>query len=71
MKTQIAIEDIYEIHAKRVEINRLSLDEIEWTYDGKVINIDTDTIREFAFTGLNNFDFILSNYYEKKSLVSE
>jgi len=67
MKTKISIEDVYEIDEEMREINQIPLDEIEWTFNGEVVDVDSQIVSEFEFTGLTNMDFILSGYCEKSS----
>jgi len=64
-KIKINIEEIFEIEERRRTINRLDLMDITFTLNGEPVNIDPRIKEEFAATGLNNIDFITSNYYLK------
>jgi len=63
---KINIEEIFEIYDRRKIINNFDLMDIEFCVDGKPIEIDPKVKKEFEFTGLNNIDFITSNYYLRK-----
>jgi len=64
---QVAIEEIRDILARKSNINRFPLEQIEWFENGIRINVSKEEIAEFKYTGLSNIDFAL--YYfdvEKK-----
>ena len=63
---RVNIEDIFEIQDRRRIINNFDLMDIEFYADGDPIEIDPKVKKEFEFTGLNNIDFITSNYYLRK-----
>lgn len=64
--TRIKISDIHSNQDFRDKINKLSLDEIEFVDDnGDIIKIDKSIIDDFKFTGLNNIDFILTDFYKE------
>lgn len=65
-KIRIDIEEIFEICERRKTINKLDLADIEFCSKGIPLNIDPKVTEEFSFTGLNNIDFITSNYYLKE-----
>ena len=65
-KIKVNIEEIFEIEERRKLINRLDLMEIEFCVDGEPIKIDPKVRKKFEFTGLNNIDFITSNYYLRR-----
>ncbi len=65
-KIKIDIEDIFEIQERRRNINKLDFADIEFCSNGKPLNIDPKVREEFSFIGLDNMDFITSNYYLKK-----
>ena len=48
-------------------INKLPLKKIKWLEDGKILKITKKSIEDFEFIGLNNVEFILSNFYEKEN----
>jgi predicted ATP-grasp superfamily ATP-dependent carboligase len=60
----IAIEEIREMQKRRNEINKLDLCDIIWTENNEEVKIDSKVIEDFELTGLNNIDFITSNYYK-------
>ena len=66
-KIKIDIEEIFEICERRKTINNLDLMDIEFCSKGVPLNIDPKVVEEFSFTGLNNMDFITSNYYLRES----
>ena len=63
-KTKISIQEVVDLNARLRAINRLSLEDIIWTLNGKPIPIDKKTIEEWDFTGLSNADFIISGAYK-------
>lgn len=62
---KIAIEYIRWLQDERVKINKTLLGEIEFYENGMKVIIDKATIEDFAFTGLANIDFILSDFYKR------
>lgn len=62
---RINIEDVQEHIKFRQMVNHQSLSNIEWYEDGKRIYIDQKVIDDFEYTGLNNIDFIYTEYYLK------
>ena len=66
---KISIEYILWLQEERLKINRKSLDEIEFYSHGVKVEIDKKIIDDFMFTGLANFDFITSGFYETGWLV--
>jgi predicted ATP-grasp superfamily ATP-dependent carboligase len=65
-KIKIDIREILQISERRRQINRLNLEDIEF-YDGdKKLDIDKKIVEEFEFIGLNNVDFITTDYYLRK-----
>ena len=63
---RINIEDIFEIEERRRSINKLELEDIEFCSNGVPLDIDPKVTEEFNFVGLNNIDFITTNYYLRK-----
>jgi len=63
---RIDLEEIRELVKRRKEINSIPLEKIEWFEDGKPVKIDKRIVENFLITGLNNIDFITSNYYLRK-----
>lgn len=68
MKVPVSIEYIKAIMEQRAYVNRLDFRDIEFYEDGKKLNIPEDVLSDFELTGLNNIDFIWSNFYNKKRL---
>lgn len=66
---KIALEDLEEVFRYLSEINKKDLKDIQWTRDGKVIDIPEEAIEEFQFIGLNNTDFF-RRYYEGEGVVA-
>jgi len=65
-KIKVDIEDIFEIEERRRSINELDLKDIEFCSKGVPLDIDPRVTEEFKFVGLNNIDFITTNYYLRK-----
>ena len=65
-KVFVTIEDVLRIQKERSAINRLKFENIVWTKNGKAIHIDPMVKDDWLLCGLNNCDFITSNYYKKK-----
>jgi len=61
---KVAIEYIEWIAEERAKINRAELEDIEFFKEGMKLDISQKKINEFKFCGLNNIDFILSEYYK-------
>ena len=59
----VNIEEIIGIDTRRRQINSIPLERITFLEDGKIKRINKDVRAHFAFTGLNNNDFILTGYY--------
>jgi len=63
-KTKVDIEDINEHLRFKKIVNRVDLHDIEWYENGRRLYIDKDVLEDFYFTGLNNIDFISTNFYK-------
>lgn len=62
---RVSIKNVKYLQEELKKINSVLLEDIRW-YDGDtLLNINEKIIKEFAFTGLNNTDFIASGYYKK------
>ncbi len=59
---EIAVEEVMRIQSERWNINELEFDDIIWTYKGKPIEVDPKLVADYSHIGLNNCDFITSNY---------
>lgn len=64
MKTTIAIEEIQELQKRRLEINKLDINDIVFTEKGQPLVVNEKILEDFKFTGLNNTDFITSEFYK-------
>lgn len=65
MKKIINVNEMKEIINKINEFNKLQLDSIQFVYNNKVVDIPEKTIDDFAFTGLNNRDFLVLFNWDK------
>ena len=61
--TEIAIEEVQALIARVREINRIEFNEIEWTKDGKPMDIPENIREEFQFIGLSNVAFIEEEFF--------
>lgn len=66
MKKRVAVEEVMRIHEERWAINRLRFSNIIWTYQGFPIDVPKKLLDDYELVGLNNCDFITSNYIPKK-----
>ena len=62
MKVRIAVEEVMRIHEERWAINRHEFRDIVWTYKGIPLNIPKRLLDDFGFCGLNNMDFVTSDF---------
>ena len=62
---RIAIEYIRWLQQERLRINKPSIQDIEFYENGMVVKIDQACVDEFEFTGLNNTDFIVTDFYKQ------
>ena len=58
------IEAIKKFMEFRADVNCGELSEIDFYENGKKVEIDPELVKEFAFTGLCNIDFIASGFYK-------
>lgn len=64
-KEHIKISEILKIQARINEINNMDLNNIAFIDDdNKFVKIDQGIIDEFKFVGLNNFEFITTDFYK-------
>ena len=59
---KIAVEEVMRIQKERLAINKLNFSDIVWTYAGKPLEIPQKLLDDFELCGLNNMDFITSNF---------
>ncbi len=65
MKNQkVDIERVRLLNAELAEINKASLDKIDFYEGGVLIKINNKIIKDFKFTGLANVDFIMTDFYK-------
>jgi hypothetical protein len=67
VKHRISVEWIRLLQESRAIINSFDLHNIEFTENGKVIDIPKRVIDDFKFTGLSNIDFIATDCYKEES----
>jgi len=62
---KVKVSEIFALQNRLNEINRLNLEDIIFVDDqNEAIEIPHDIVDDFRFTGLNNTDFIISNFYK-------
>jgi hypothetical protein len=66
MKKVIDIELVQAIQRQKDYVNMIPLEDIIWYENDQRLDINSEIIREFEKTGLNNIDFITSGYYLRK-----
>ena len=71
MMAEVAVEEVLRIHRERWNINKLGFRDIMWTYQGRPLDIPVDQLDNWYFTGLNNMDFITSNYLRNRPWQEE
>lgn len=70
-KVTIEIQDILDIKTNVDAINKLNLDEVEFTYKGETVDISKSLLGEWGFIGLNNMDFITTGFYKGKEVKGD
>lgn len=63
---RVDIEKIQEALEVLADFNKLDLDTLDLYEKGVIIDIDSDTKREFEFIGLSNSSFIRYRYWENR-----
>ena len=61
---RVDIEEVFGMQARRNQINREDLEDIEFYENDKKLEISKEAIEEFAYIGLNNIDFIQGAFYK-------
>lgn len=69
MRMIVNIEDVLNAFKVRRRINHESLKDIAWHYNGQEMSIPEVLIEEWAFTGMNNVDFV--DYVIRECLPKE
>lgn len=57
---QVDLEELARVKQYLRHINNTPLDQIEWIFNGKKLDIDSEFLAEWRFVGLNNTHFIES-----------
>ena len=61
----VKISEIIALRERMKEINSNDLNNIDFVSDnGEIVKIDDKIISEFKYTGLNNIDFIVTDFYK-------
>ncbi len=63
-----SVEYIRWLRDEQLKINLEQLEDIEFFEDGMKLDIPKEIIDEFGFVGLNNIDFIMTDFYKKVDL---
>lgn len=64
MKIAVSVEYIRALQEQRANINRLNLRDMEFYENGKKLDIPEKVLSDFELMGLNNIDFIWSDFYK-------
>lgn len=68
---EIATEEVMRIQRERWATNKHKFRDIVWTYQGKPIDIPRKLREDFDLCGLNNMDFITSNFLPDRPWQNE
>ena len=63
---KVNVNRVLAIKAELKVINKANLEDIQWIKDGTEIPITQEQIDAWEFIGLNNVDFITSEFYNEK-----
>ena len=63
---KVNIEDLLALKKELNEINFQHLEDIEWDLDGELVEIPEKNIEEWKYIGLNNVDFITTEFYKEE-----
>jgi len=66
---RVDLEEIIELEAKRLRINSVDIEDIEFYENGEKLEIPLDVIQKWRFIGLNNMDFITTDYYLSEMII--
>jgi hypothetical protein len=64
---KVAVEYIKWLTEERQKINKTPLEEIEFYENGMKVDVSEKMIKDFKFVGLNNIDFITSDFYKENN----
>lgn len=54
----VNVEEIITLESERDALNNTPLEELDFIYNGKLVNISKEELDHWKFIGLNNIDFI-------------
>lgn len=60
---RVDIERLHELKAELNKINRADIEALEFYEEGKKINVPLELIQKWRFIGLNNVEFITTDFY--------
>jgi len=63
---KVTIEYVEQLVKEVRGLNKLDLRDIVFFEDGKKLDIPSEVLASFEFTGLNNIDFVSSGFYKLK-----
>lgn len=61
----VNVEEVRALKARLREINRVPIEQIEWHEGGQKLELDPDLVADWSFMGMNNADFIDTEYYKE------
>ena len=61
---KVNIEDIHRIVGELKAINKVEMKDIEFYENGKKLDISDKTVGLWKYIGLNNHEFIMSEFYK-------
>jgi len=61
---KVAVEYIKWLQEERAKINRVDLSDLEFYENGIKLEVSKKDLDEFKFTGLNNPDFAITEWYK-------
>ena len=64
MTVSISVEDVLAAQEVLNRVNKLKLEDIEWTVKGIPIYVNPDSVKDFKFIGLSNVNFITMDFYK-------
>jgi len=62
----VDINELRELMARIDEINKVDIDQITWIEDGKVVEINPITRKNWEYCGLSNTWFIKTGAYKEQ-----
>lgn len=55
---RVKVEKVFDLLRQLEEINKCPLEQIEWTWNNKKLEITNQEIEDWRFTGLGNTSFV-------------